>query len=134
MGIEIEHWLEIGKIKIEGKSSTQNKTNYIYTNKFGSLKLSIIAHIYLEHKVAFDVGFHQPHYFLFPEKYFLLGNTWYRNHFLSFSLKVETYFYGATKTFSLIFDGDDKVRLVSPTVTVNLTNEDVEYLDDEKIL
>ena len=41
---------------------------------------------------------------------------------------------GQTKHFSIIFDGDDKVRLVSPTVTTNLTNEEVEHLDDEKIL
>ena len=34
----------------------------------------------------------------------------------------------------VIFDGNAKVKLVSPTVTINLTNEEVEHLDDEKLL
>ena len=34
----------------------------------------------------------------------------------------------------VIFDGNEKVKLVSPTVTINLTNEEVEHLDDEKLL
>ena len=34
----------------------------------------------------------------------------------------------------MTIDGDDHLRLVSSTATTNFTNEDVEYLDDEKML
>ena len=44
------------------------------------------------------------------------------------------FFTGQTKNYSMTIDGDDHLRLVSPTATTNFTNEDVEYLDDEKML
>ena len=54
--------------------------------------------------------------------------------FYHFFTSWNLFFKEQPKYFSIIFDGDDKLRLVSPTATINSTNKDVEPLDDEKTL
>ena len=61
---------------------------------------------------------------------YLISTSFFIIFFTSWNL----FFTGQPKHFSIIFDGDDKVRLVSPTVKTNFTNEDIEDLDDEEIL